>query len=233
MNIYCVFACFLCWELFRSSQGFVATTGAAAMGIAVITITFATANKAIKGLTAQNVRCDNTRIRPDSLTHGNSPTVKIGTCAIEAAWADKAYEVDTAHQWAECSNAGRCNRRTGICECSPGFTGVACEKREQRKLCLCHTRQHTHLLILFPVKCGGTGPLGCNGHGDCITLGQTYQMVASVAGQNLPQLYEKDMLPSWEANHVTMCSCHPGYSGASCEYRKPIISYYDVYRTLT
>lgn len=31
---------------------------------------------------------------------------------METAWADKAYEVDKAHQWVECANAGRCNRRT-------------------------------------------------------------------------------------------------------------------------
>jgi hypothetical protein len=38
-----------------------------------------------------------------------------GTCPKDFAWADKAYALDTAHQLAECSNAGRCNRKTVSC----------------------------------------------------------------------------------------------------------------------
>ncbi len=76
-----------------------------------------------------------------------------GTCPMDFAWADKAYRVDAGHSLAECSNAGKCNRRTvmylffvlckysltwiflqfylqGACECSSGYTGIACEKSE-------------------------------------------------------------------------------------------------------
>ena len=38
--------------------------------------------------------------------------VFVDTCPMDYAWADKAYAVDSAHQIAECSNQGRCNRRT-------------------------------------------------------------------------------------------------------------------------
>lgn len=51
-----------------------------------------------------------------------------GTCAEGLAWADKAYATDTAHSEVECSNAGICNRGTGICDCFDPFTGAACQR---------------------------------------------------------------------------------------------------------
>jgi len=42
---------------------------------------------------------------------------------VETAWSDMASGVDLAHQNAECSNRGICNRRTGACECQKGFEG--------------------------------------------------------------------------------------------------------------
>ena len=51
-----------------------------------------------------------------------------GTCATGVAWADKAYATDTAHSEIECSNAGICNRGTGICNCFEPFTGAACQR---------------------------------------------------------------------------------------------------------
>jgi hypothetical protein len=44
-------------------------------------------------------------------------------CPVGTAWSDMASGVDLAHQNAECSNRGICNRRTGACECQKGFEG--------------------------------------------------------------------------------------------------------------
>lgn len=38
----------------------------------------------------------------------------IDICPYDISWAGKAYEVDTAHALAECSNIGKCDRRTVI-----------------------------------------------------------------------------------------------------------------------
>ncbi|KAG7376496.1 hypothetical protein PHYPSEUDO_013294 [Phytophthora pseudosyringae] len=45
-----------------------------------------------------------------------------------AAWVDRAWGTDMAHQPAECSAMGRCDRLTGTCACESGFEGVACER---------------------------------------------------------------------------------------------------------
>mmetsp|Transcript_30762 Transcript_30762/g.31311 ORF Transcript_30762/g.31311 Transcript_30762/m.31311 type:complete len:346 (+) Transcript_30762:128-1165(+) len=52
----------------------------------------------------------------------------LRTCPSSAAWSDQAVGTDLAHQPAECSNRGLCDRVKGICICHDGFTGAACER---------------------------------------------------------------------------------------------------------
>lgn len=51
-------------------------------------------------------------------------------CPLGPAWADVAVGIDIAHQPAECSNMGICDRTTGLCTCQFGFGGSACERKE-------------------------------------------------------------------------------------------------------
>ena len=51
-------------------------------------------------------------------------------CPMGPAWADKAYEIDSAHRDLECSNAGICDRSSGLCKCFDGFAGSACQRSE-------------------------------------------------------------------------------------------------------
>jgi hypothetical protein len=51
-------------------------------------------------------------------------------CPKGRAFFDEPVASDTAHQYAECSNAGTCDRRTGYCICRSGFTGPACEIKD-------------------------------------------------------------------------------------------------------
>lgn len=68
---------------------------------------------------------------------------QLEICPFGYAWADKAYDENSAHAMAECSNQGKCNRKEvcpitfssqpitvsqGVCACFPGFEGRACER---------------------------------------------------------------------------------------------------------
>jgi hypothetical protein len=53
----------------------------------------------------------------------------LRTCPIgDHAWADEAIGVEDAHNRAECSNRGICDRLTGTCKCQPNFSGIACSR---------------------------------------------------------------------------------------------------------
>merc|ERR1712093_556842 len=56
------------------------------------------------------------------------------------------FAQDEGHFYMECSNQGLCDRKTGVCECFDGYTGVACA----RQAC----------------------PNDCSGHGTCQTVGE-------------------------------------------------------------
>lgn len=68
-----------------------------------------------------------------------------GTCSKGVAWADKAYSTDVAHSEVECSNAGVCNRLSGVCECFPPFTGAACQRGMARERYATKLTTRTHL----------------------------------------------------------------------------------------
>ena len=50
------------------------------------------------------------------------------SCPYGTAWVDLAAGNDNAHNVAECSNMGLCDRSTGTCTCRSGFGGKACER---------------------------------------------------------------------------------------------------------
>lgn len=56
-------------------------------------------------------------------------------CPFSKAWVDQATDVDVAHNIAECSNMGICNRESGVCECRDGFEGTACERQSCPNKC--------------------------------------------------------------------------------------------------
>lgn len=62
------------------------------------------------------------------------PNYAVARTSNTAPW-------DEAHFYRECSNKGICNRKTGLCDCFPGFEGNGCRR----------------------MSC----PLDCNGHGKC------------------------------------------------------------------
>mmetsp|Transcript_32455 Transcript_32455/g.54721 ORF Transcript_32455/g.54721 Transcript_32455/m.54721 type:complete len:1172 (-) Transcript_32455:434-3949(-) len=124
--------------------------------------------------------------------NGGAADCSQRVCPNGTAWADKAYAADFAHQQAECSNTGICNRKTGDCECFAGFTGNAC----QRASC----------------------PNDCSGHGVCSTIadislykGPDYDSTSTFAGDGLGITYT-----NWDKDSIQLCECDPGFFGADC-----------------
>ena len=116
----------------------------------------------------------------------------LRTCPTGKAWADKAYDEDTAHSTVECSNAGFCDRSKGICVCFDGFTGSAC----QRSTC----------------------PNECSGHGLCITVanaGLFYGPWYDVPGGG-SRTGQGPAYTGWDKDSTTLCTCDAGYFGADC-----------------
>lgn len=121
-------------------------------------------------------------------------------CPQGPAWFSYPTADDTAHSLAECSNKGRCNRRTGQCECQIMFEGAACER----------------------MTCPGkTSPLGvCSGHGRCLSMA-SLAAYATDNGDATPFTYGLDPNnpATWDASKVFGCLCDDGYTGYDCSQR--------------
>ena len=91
-----------------------------------------------------------------------APDCSLRTCPSGPAWADLPTVEGLAHNLAECSNGGICNRKTGQCECFDSFSGAACNR----------------------AKC----PNDCSGHGVCKSmrrLAQQYSVNTTIYGSGV------------------------------------------------
>lgn len=102
----------------------------------------------------------------DHLVVDNSFMFPYGTTELFPATQDSDQNIltNSAHEYSECSNKGRCNRQTGECECFDGFDGIACQRN----------------------SCPGY-PDSCSGHGVCKTIKQ----IAQADGGNHYRLWDK------------------------------------------
>ena len=97
----------------------------------------------------------------------NSHQYPFGTTEQFPFMQDSDYRIltQTAHDYMECSNKGRCNREKGVCECFEGYDGAACQR----------------------ASCPGY-PNSCSGHGVCKTVSQ----LAESDGGNVYKLWNRD-----------------------------------------
>ena len=132
--------------------------------------------------------------------------------------------IDTAHEYAECSNKGLCDRLTGMCECLPGYDGAACNRascpsargsvHNPNPSTQTELRSNLQGLATKGQKSSFTGRpnhtpmIGmCSGHGTCESIAD----LAEEDGGNRYALWDHD---------VTMaCKCDPGYGGPDCHER--------------
>ncbi|KAL7541839.1 hypothetical protein ACHAXR_011265 [Thalassiosira sp. AJA248-18] len=141
-----------------------------------------------------------------------SADCSLRTCPLGPAWSDIATADDTAHQSAECSNRGKCDRNTGQCLCETMYEGSACER------------------LACPNDCSGRGRClsakalarmqdpgiqrkssGCTSTDICDAdcSNRDYSACSAV------NVYETP----WEADQFFGCLCDAGYAGYDCSIR--------------
>lgn len=118
------------------------------------------------------------------------PDCSQRTCPYAKAWVDDPIDNNNAHQNAECSNAGVCDRSTGLCVCFPGYEGKACD----RTVC----------------------PNSCSGHGTCQSMKQFaidhVDGVSDATAESATVTYAN----AWDAKKMYGCKCEAGFRGPDC-----------------
>jgi len=104
---------------------------------------------------------------PDDIVIVNSEKYRYGTTEgfPHLKDTDLTTITQTAHEWAECSAKGYCDRATGECQCFPSYDGAACQR----------------------ASCPGY-PDSCSGHGVCKTIKQ----LATADYGNMYELWDED-----------------------------------------
>ena len=129
------------------------------------------------------------------------------TCAFARAWFDAAYDNDKAHDYAECSGRGTCDRKSGECKCFDGYTGDACRR----------------------IAC----PNDCSGHGTCeFTKEFGDQSEATPSETTAQEWYDPhgdevdpgvilgmNRYTQWDAMKTRSCKCDGGWTGIACDKR--------------
>jgi len=131
------------------------------------------------------------------------------TCQYGRSWADTPYgrrfgadaqnseKTGAAHQYAECSDAGICDRKTGECQCNDGFSGDGC------RYSAC--------------------PNDCSGHGTCefsselATEGQLFE-VSSRTPTHIRSTNDRSY-GVWDKHSTRACVCDPYWHGNDCSLR--------------
>ena len=128
----------------------------------------------------------------------NSEVYPYGTSESYPSMQDSDHNdlTQTAHDYAECSNAGICNRNTGLCDCQSGFEGGACQRMS------CPSFLDSEGAIEYHAYEGV-----CSGHGVCQTL-------RNVAKSDFGTQYKL-----WDRDMSTACICDAGYFGGDCHMR--------------
>lgn len=122
---------------------------------------------------------------------------------------------NTAHDYAECSNKGLCDRVRGECECLPGYEGAACHRASCPSLGVdkVNNRQNEEEVKFINQRgvLAGAGTVFdgkalknvaygiCSGHGTCMT-------VKELAEYDYGNVYDL-----WDKDTSMGCKCDPGY----------------------
>lgn len=135
-------------------------------------------------------------------------------CPFGKAWVDSPFHQSaqahtgwdhesgvSAHDYAECSNRGDCDRKTGECSCYDGYTGQGCRK----SVC----------------------PNDCSGHGQCMFIDEMGENTRQDQLEDYAFLYHTEGSGSfdvrydgWDDKASMGCVCDAMYEGLDCSSMK-------------
>jgi hypothetical protein len=123
--------------------------------------------KAHSDISKGDINGDGVVSNSDVIVGHNGIVFRYGTTEGFPSMTDSDQNIlhNTAHDYAECSSKGTCDRSTGTCHCFPGYDGVACQR----------------------ASCPGY-PASCSGHGVCKTIKQ----LAKADYGNIYELWDED-----------------------------------------
>lgn len=149
------------------------------------------------------------------------------TCKRGKVWGSPATASDTAHEVQECSMAGICDRKTGVCACFPGYEGIACQRTMCPNNCgdkgVCATQE---MMARYASKeyvdpwdkdkeQGCICDLGYRGP-DC-TERECKTGTDPNSGEGGP-FFGRDCSGRGVCNYASgLCNCFPGFMGDRCE----------------
>eukprot|EP00520_Triparma_pacifica_P009501 CAMPEP_0118644248 /NCGR_PEP_ID=MMETSP0785-20121206/6837_1 /TAXON_ID=91992 /ORGANISM="Bolidomonas pacifica, Strain CCMP 1866" /LENGTH=693 /DNA_ID=CAMNT_0006535993 /DNA_START=32 /DNA_END=2113 /DNA_ORIENTATION=- len=156
--------------------------------------------------------CDNPDRQCDCFDGFTGADCSLMTCPLGPAWADEATGVDAAHNMAECSNRGLCDRTKGTCTCEPGrFEGKACERRTCPNSCNFRGRCES-MNALATMRDPGELITQCDTSLICVNSD-----CSTTNYDNCRSVYAYDNV--WDAEMMYGCVCDDGFYGVDCSLR--------------
>jgi len=125
-------------------------------------------------------------------------------CPMTFAWADGPSSRSGFNmKYSECGGKGMCDRKTGDCDCFPGYEGLGCAR--------------------------STCPNDCNGHGNCqyieyFSFGNSANDWAANFNGNVIDIHKQDdpyqfKYYGWDAGKTRKCKCDPEWFEFDCSKR--------------
>jgi hypothetical protein len=126
-------------------------------------------------------------------------------CPFGPSWVafPNADDNNLHDQMAECSNAGDCDRSSGLCVCRTGFTGAACDRLDCSR----------------GIAEDGTSST-CSSHGRCLDMASLAILRTNNGDKAFVTYGDIPNDPfTWDKDRIYGCYCDEGYEGFDCSLK--------------
>lgn len=114
------------------------------------------------------------------------PACAFRVCPPGKRWHDVPSATNTAHQLAECSGVGLCDRNSGECQCPDGYGGRACDRLDCPKF--------------------------CSGHGDCMSMTEMASMTNVLPLTTATTYRGAASTTTWDERKGHACVCDSSWT---------------------